>query len=117
MGLLSIEKRLIDEMMHLLGLNALGMYVNLAYLAYARYINLSIAFIINIFLLIEVFSTSDAGRTVASVFQYLNLAISVVVLGFWAIFEMPLEVKLAMTEFSSSSTSQSNQSFKKKKRS
>lgn len=48
-GLLGSESILMDEMLHLLRLNALGMYVNLAYLSYARNLNLTIAFVINIF--------------------------------------------------------------------
>lgn len=54
-GLLSEEKNFREEMMHFLKLNALGVYFNLTYLSFTRNLNLTIAFIINIFLLIKVF--------------------------------------------------------------
>ncbi|KAL4475530.1 hypothetical protein ABPG72_009219 [Tetrahymena utriculariae] len=98
-GLLAEEPLFLDEMQHFLKLNALGIYFNLTYLSWARNFNLSLAFLINIFLLIDVFSTETKGKTIASIFQYLNLGISILVIIFWVIFEMPLELKLIMSRY------------------
>ena len=92
-GLLGQEKAFMDEMMHFLKLNALGIYFNLTYLSWARNLNLTIAFIINIFLLIDAFQNTDSGKTISSIFQYINLGIAAVVFAFWVVFEMPLELK------------------------
>ena len=85
-------------MKYFLKLNALGIHVNLTYLAQLRNLNLLIIFIINFVLLFSAndgysSEVNDRFTNAINVLGILQLVTSLMVFVSWAIFKMPLDFK------------------------